>query len=445
MNPLTELESISKENGLEFSSEEFAKKLDERDSLSSFREEFLIPKKDLKAHSTEKDAIYLVGNSLGLQPKATRKYVEEELLVWQYQAVEGHFNHPLQRPWLKTDEYLMDQIEKIVGANKGEVVVMNSLSVNNHLMMVPFYRPTAQRRKILIEARSFPSDLYGAQSQLNFHGFDWKEDLIQIKAREGEDNLRTEDILQLIEERGDEIALVMFSGVQYYTGQFFDIKKITEMGHKKGCKVGWDLAHAVGNVDLHLHEWNVDFATWCSYKYLNGGPGTIAGCFVHSMHNDRADLPRFAGWWGHDLSTRFDMNEPQFQPIPGAFGYRLSNPPVLCVAALLASLEIFDKAGIQNLRKKSLLLTTYLYTLLTTHFTSDQIRVLTPKDPFSRGCQLSLYFNQDIVPIFEFLLERGIVTDQRKPNVLRVAPTPLYNSFHDVWSLVQTLKLALPK
>ncbi|PRP76397.1 kynureninase [Planoprotostelium fungivorum] len=433
-SPREQLQDIAKTSGLDVLSKEFSGHLDQQDELKEYRQQFHIPKDDLKLESTSnRDCIYLVGNSLGLQPKTTRKYVEEELKVWQYHGVEGHFNHPLERPWLKTDEYLVRQMERIVGAKEGEVAIMNSLTVNNHLMMIPFYRPEGEKRKILIEAQSFPSDLYGAQSQIKFHGLNPEEDLIQLKPTPGDDHLRTEDIIKVIRERGHEIALIFFSGIQYYTGQYFDIKKITEEGHKQG------------NVDVQLHEWNVDFATWCSYKYLNGGPGTIAGLFVHSKHNNDPSLHRFAGWWGHDINTRFNMDEPQFKPIEGAFGFRLSNPPVLCVAALLASLEIFDSAGIQNLRNKSKRLTGYLELLLHEKI-KEGIKILTPSNPDERGCQLSIYLTEgELDRVGDTLLEEGVVVDKRRPNVIRVAPTPLYNSFTDVWYFVETLSRVLNK
>jgi len=419
--------------------EKFAIELDKRDELSSFRQRFYFP----IAEHLKREFLYFTGNSLGLQPKTTRKYIEEELKIWELSAVEGHFKHDKGRPWLTTDEYVLEQMSHLVGGEKEEVVIMNSLSLNLHLMMVPFYRPTNERYKIIIEAKAFPSDLYAVQCQIKFHGFNPEDALLQIKPREGEFALRTEDILKFIEDEGDSVALILLAGVQYYTGQFFEMEKITAIGQKKGCKVGWDLAHAVGNVILKLHDWNVDFACWCTYKYLNSGPGNIGGAFIHSKHANNFDLPRFGAWWAHDLKTRFEMDEPIFKPIPGAFGFRCSNPPVLCVAALLASVEIFEEATLSRLRIKSILLTGYLELLIKNEIEPELITIITPTNPQHRGCQLSLLFKCDVTKIHDSLMENGILCDVRKPNVLRVSPTPLYNSFQDVRKFVEILKQVL--
>eukprot|EP01119_Soliformovum_irregulare_P000861 TRINITY_DN10630_c0_g1_i1.p1 TRINITY_DN10630_c0_g1~~TRINITY_DN10630_c0_g1_i1.p1 ORF type:complete len:447 (-),score=135.27 TRINITY_DN10630_c0_g1_i1:16-1356(-) len=446
---MEELRSVSQSLGISLDDPKFASEMDSRDPLKEFRGKFHIPKAITIAHDAPdasvvegSDCLYFTGNSLGLQPKSTRKYIEEELLEWEQRGVEGHFRHSKERHWLNTDEFVIKQSCNLVGAQPEEVAIMNSLSVNLHLMMVPFYRPTKERFKILIEAQSFPSDLYAAQSQLNFHGLNPETALIQLHRKEGQPNLSTEDIISVIEKEGHSIALILLPGIQYYTGQFFEIEKIVKAGHAQGCIVGFDLAHAVGNVPLKLHDWEVDFACWCSYKYLNSGPGGIAGCFVHSKHAT-TDRPRFAGWWGHDLSTRFTMTIPEFHPIPGAFGYRLSNPPVLCVAPLLASLEIFEEAGLENLRKKSILLTCYLEYLVKLKLSKFNVTILTPEDVNQRGCQLSLEMSRDVTEIEKKLEKRGIICDVRKPSVLRVSPTPLYNTFSDVFAFVNIIETIL--
>eukprot|EP01088_Endostelium_zonatum_P016709 TRINITY_DN4628_c1_g1_i1.p1 TRINITY_DN4628_c1_g1~~TRINITY_DN4628_c1_g1_i1.p1 ORF type:complete len:487 (-),score=80.80 TRINITY_DN4628_c1_g1_i1:42-1502(-) len=438
----------------------FASFLDSKDTLAPLRSLFHFPQ--LPQQSSSQEVIYLCGNSLGLMPKSTTAFVQMELNEWAARGVEGHFEHnPVDfnrldnlhqigtpttgskphEPWYTIDENLHEMASRVVGALPLEVCIMNSLSVNLHLMMVPFYKPTATRNKILIEEHSFPSDLYAVQSQIKFHGHDPSSSLILQAPRKGEEILRTEDILETIEKHGSEIALILFSGIQYYTGQFFDIQKITEAGHKKGCLVGWDLAHAVGNVALQLHDWNVDWAVWCNYKYMNGGPGTIGGCFVHERHAKDTKLNRFAGWWGHNKERRF--NSDPFDPIPGAFGFRLSNPPVLQCAALQASLRIFDKAGINQLRKKSEILTGYLEMLITQEL-GNRVEVLTPKDWNRRGCQLSLRFKGvDIEQVFDKLRSRGVICDVRKPDVMRASPAPLYNSFEDVRTFVVLLKQVL--
>jgi kynureninase len=407
--------------------------LDSVNSVRNFRSRFHIPKTP-----DGTDVIYLTGNSLGLQPKTTRAYIDEELDDWASLGVEGHLH--ARHPWLPYHEFVTDPMARVVGALPSETVVMNSLTVNLHLMMVSFYRPSGTRRKIVIEKGAFPSDQYAVESQLKFHGFG-KECLIELTPRDGESTLRTEDIIETIERHGEEIALVMMGGVNYYTGQAFDMKAITEAGHRVGAIVGFDLAHAAGNLDLRLHDWDVDFAVWCSYKYLNAGPGGIAGAFVHERHAESFDLPRFAGWWGHNKQTRFLMG-PDFDPLPGAEGWQLSNPPIFQLAALRASLEIFDEAGIGNLRVASVELTGHLEKLLNA-IDSDRVSIITPRDPFQRGCQLSIRVKNADKTLFEAISARGVIADWREPDVIRVAPVPLYNTLEDVEAFVEILKECL--
>jgi kynureninase len=414
-------------------SAEFAAQMDARDPLRSYRDRFHIPKAP-----DGTDCIYFVGHSLGLQPKTARAYIEQELDDWEKLGVEGHFQ--AKHPWLPYHRFLTDQSARIVGAKPVEVVVMNSLTVNLHLMMVSFYRPTKQRPKIVIEGGAFPSDQYAVKSQIQFHGFDPAHSLIELRPRQGEATLRTDDILSLIDREGDSIALIMLGAVNYSTGQFFDLEAITRAGHAKGCVVGFDLAHAAGNVPMQLHDWNVDFAVWCSYKYLNGGPGCVAGCYVHERHAAE-DLPRFAGWWGHDEQTRFRMG-PNFQPTRGAEGWQLSNPPIMAMAPLRASLEIFDEVGMPALREKSISLTGYLESLLDDRH-SQQFSIITPRDPAQRGAQLSLRVPHRGRAVLERLAEEGVLCDFREPDILRVAPMPLYNSYLDVHKFVERLSVAL--
>ncbi|MBA4123588.1 MAG: kynureninase [Acidobacteria bacterium] len=415
-------------------SESFTKDADAQDSLKHFRENFYIPKQ-----SNGKDAIYLTGNSLGLQPKTTRAYIEQELKDWETFGVEGHTK--AKNPWMPYHEFLTEQMARVVGAKPPETVVMNSLTVNLHLLLVSFYRPTAKRHKIVIEAGAFPSDQYAVASQIKFHGFDVENSLIELKPRESETCLRTEDIEKTIAENGESIALILLGGVNYYTGQAFDMRRIAEIGHKVGAVVGFDLAHAAGNLELYLHDWNVDFAAWCSYKYLNSGPGGVAGCFVHERHSENFDLPRFAGWWGHDKETRFLMNS-EFVPIKGAEGWQLSNPPIFQMAALKASLDIFEEAGMRTLREKSKKLTGYLEFLLG-EIHDEHISVITPSNPSERGCQLSIRVQNANKDLFKAISRRGVVADWREPDVIRVAPVPLYNSFADVHKFAQILKNCL--
>ncbi|MEP7038478.1 MAG: kynureninase [Acidobacteriota bacterium] len=412
-------------------SESFARKMDEQDSLKHFREKFYIPKQ-----STGEDVLYFTGNSLGLQPKQTRGYIEQELKDWETLGVEGHF--AAKNPWMPYHELLTEKMAKIVGAKPIETVVMNALTVNLHLLMVSFYRPTSERYKIIIEAGAFPSDQYAVKSHLKLHGFNIEKSLIELNPRQGETTLQTEDILETIEKNADSIALILLGGVNYYTGQKFDFEKITEAGHKIGAIVGFDLAHAAGNVELNLHDWNADFAAWCTYKYLNSGPGGIGGVFVHERHSEKFDLPRLAGWWGHDKETRFLMDD-EFIPIKGAEGWQLSNQPILLLASLRASLDIFEEAGMQNLIEKSRRLTGYLEFLLN-EFHDERISVITPADENQRGCQLSIRVKDADKNLFKAISERGVIADWREPDVIRVAPVPLYNSFLDVFRFVKILK-----
>lgn len=414
---------------------QYAKKLDSQDMLRHLRNQFFIPTTD------GKNNIYFAGNSLGLQPKSTKKFLTEELYDWAHLGVEGHLNS--RRPWLYYHKFTKKALSKLVGAKPHEVVAMNQLTVNLHLMMVSFYNPTPQRYKIITESGAFPSDQYAFESQIKYHGYNAERSLIELKPRNGEYTLRTEDILASINEHANELALVIFGGVQYYTGQLFDLKKITQAGHAAGANVGFDLAHAIGNVPLALHNDDVDFAVWCSYKYLNSGPGSIAGIFVHERHATNFDLPRFAGWWGHDEKERFLM-EKGFKPMTGADGWQLSNVPVFQAAAHIAALEIFQQTTITALRRKSLLLTGYLEYLLN-DFDGVQkyYTVITPKDPTQRGCQLSLLLQDHGKKIFKSLLKAGVILDWREPNVIRLAPVPLYNSFQDVFRFVEILKASI--
>jgi kynureninase len=412
----------------------FAKQLDRTDALKSFRSKFFIPVVN------GKPSIYFTGNSLGLQPKTTKKYITEELTDWAKLGVEGHVHS--RRPWLYYHKFTKKGLAALVGAKPIEVVAMNHLTVNLHLMMVSFYRPTKQRFKIICEAGAFSSDQYAFESQLNVHNINPSKALVELKAREGEHTLRTEDILKAIAEHGEQLALVLLGGVQYYSGQLFNIKKITQAAHNVGAMAGFDLAHAIGNIPLNLHKDNVDFAVWCSYKYLNAGPGAVAGAFIHERHAN-SNLPRFAGWWGHAEKERFQMKK-GFIPMPGVDGWQLSNFPVLPGAALLASLEIFQEAGIKNLRKKSLLLTGYFEFLLHEIDPQQQyFSILTPKNPAERGCQLSIFMKENGKKVFNTLTKAGVIADWREPGVIRVAPVPLYNTFEDVFRFSEIFKLTL--
>lgn len=419
----------------------FAQECDAKDELSDFRDQFYIPQHE------GKDCIYLVGNSLGLQPKSLRKFIEEELIDWQNLGVEGHFDESAKRPWFHYHKFLKPHLARIAGAKESEVVSMNTLTTNLHLMMVSFYRPTEERFKIITEAGAFPSDQYTVETQLNFHAyqgggrlFDPADALIELTPRSGEETLRTSDILEAIEEHKDSLALVMLPGVQYYTGQLFDIESITAKGHECGAKVGFDLAHAFGNVPLQLHDDGVDFAVWCSYKYLNSGPGGVSGIFVHERYDGDENLPRFGGWWGHKESERFQMKK-GFVPMKGADAWQLSNVNVLASAAHLASLELFSEAGMDELRRKSIKLTNFMEFLIDDlNKDKQKIAIITPRNLEERGAQLSLCLNEAGREVFEGLSERGVIADWREPNVIRVAAVPMYNSFKDVWYFVQVLK-----
>jgi kynureninase len=411
-----------------------AREMDRADELAGYRDRFHIPRRP-----SGEEAVYLCGNSLGLEPKSAREYVERELLAWERFGVEGHFHGP--EAWMPYHKLLTDQTARLVGARPSEVVVMNSLTVNLHLMMVSFYRPSSTRYRIVIESNAFPSDQYAVQSQARFHGYDPGEAIIELKPRPGAHTLATEDIEAFLDREGKSIALVMVGGVNYYTGQLFDMKRITRAAHAAGCSVGYNLAHAAGNAVLELHDWDVDFAVWCSYKYLNAGPGSTAGCFVHERHANNPTLPRFAGWWGSNEATRFKMG-PNFEPIDGAQGWQLSNPAILPMAALRASMEIFDEAGMLGLRAKSVRLTGYLLSLLKAG-DSRAFSIITPADQDARGAQLSLHIPRHGRRVFETLLAAGFICDWREPDVIRVAPVPLYNTFQDVHRFATTVLEAI--
>lgn len=410
---------------------DFALKMDTEDPLGEFRDKFYFPK-----HDDGEESIYLCGNSLGLQPKSAKTYIEAVLKDWRELGVKGHFEG--DHPFTTYHEALGEQMARIVGGKKEEVVAMNSLTVNLHLMMVSFYRPKGSRFKIMIEKNAFPSDQYAVKSQLEFHGYDPQEGLIEIEPRPGEDLLRTEDILKLIQDQGSEVALIMIGGLNYYTGQAYNMKEITKAGHEAGCMVGFDLAHGAGNLNLSLHDWDVDFGVWCTYKYMNSGPGGIAGCFVHKRHIASKNIPRFAGWWGHDKESRFLMDD-TFVPIQGAEGWQMSNETVLSMAALKASLEIFEEVGIENLVEKSRLLTGYLEYMVD-GLQSDRIHIISPKNAEERGAQLSIRVLNSDRSLFKAISQQGVIADWREPDVIRIAPAPLYNSFYDVYRFVQILK-----
>ena len=413
---------------------EFAQSLDAQDELRKYRDEFHFP------HVNGKQVIYFTGNSLGLQPKRTKTYVDEVMNDWANLAVEGHFYS--DKPWWDYQERFAVPLSEIVGAKPTEVGVMNTLTVNLHLLMVSFYNPTPQKYKIICEEKAFPSDQYMFQSQVKFHGFDPKDAIVEIKRREGEANIRLEDVLAKIDEVGNELALVLIGGVNYYTGQVFDMKTITAAGQKHGAYVGWDLAHAAGNVKLNLHDWNIDFAAWCSYKYMNSGPGNASGFFVHEKHHNDKELKRFAGWYGHNKERRFKM-EPDFDPVHGADGWQISNLPILSLAPYLASVEMFAEVGMDKLITKRKLITSYLEFILheiDNELEGAEFEILTPSNQEERGCQLSVYLHGQGRELFDRLMKNGVITDWREPNVIRLAPAPFYCSFEDMYEFGQILK-----
>ena len=412
---------------------QFAQNLDQQDELRNYKSEFIFPQHN------NKDVIYFTGNSLGLQPKRAKIFVDEVMNDWANLAVEGHFYS--QKPWWDYHERFANPLSKIVGALPSEVTVMNTLTVNLHLLMVSFYRPTKTRYKIICEEKAFPSDQYMFQSQVHFHGYNQENAIVEIKRREGEHNIRLEDILAKINEVGDELALVLIGGVNYYTGQVFDMKTITDAGHKVGAVVGFDLAHAAGNIKLDLHNWNVDFASWCSYKYMNSGPGNASGCFIHEKHHNNKELPRFAGWWGNKKENRFLM-EQNFNPIESADGWQISNLPILSLAPYLASVELFDEVGMDKILAKRNQITSYLEFILQEIDKEVQgnFEIITPINQEERACQLSVFFHGEGRSLFEYLMKNGVVTDWREPNVIRFAPVPLYTSYEDMYHFGQILK-----
>ena len=415
-------------------SKAFAQSLDEQDELKDLRKEILIPQHE------GRDAIYLCGNSLGLQPVRVAAYLNKQLNNWHELAVEGWFDG--DEPWLQYHQQLRATLGGLVGALEDEVTVMNSLTVNLHLLLVSFYQPNSKSFKILMEGGAFPSDQYAVESQVLFHGFDPKEAIIEVFPREGEFTLRTEDIIAAIGQHADELALVLFGGINYYTGQVFDMQAIAEAGHQAGAYVGFDLAHAAGNVPVELHHWGVDFACWCSYKYINSGPGGISGIFVHQKHFDNPKLKRFYGWWGYDLRKRFQMT-PGFVPAQGAEGWQVSTSPILLLAVHKAALSLFEEAGgLTVLRKKSLLLTAYLEYLIggiNQKHGEEFLKIITPKEPQWRGCQLSIICKRNGKLLFDHLVKNGVIGDWREPDVIRLAPVPLYNTFLDVYSAAKLL------
>ena len=416
---------------------EFAKAQDEADPLKAYRDKFHFPSLGTP------EMAYFSGHSLGLQPKAIKAAVELELDDWARYGVEGHFHST--HPWYSYHELLTPPMAKIVGAKESEVVCMNSLTTNIHLLFVSFYRPTKKRYKIISEAKMFPSDRYLLETQVQFHGFDPDDAIIEIEPRDGEWTLREEDILQAIEANADQLAMVFLGGVNYFTGQLFNMPNLTKAAHAVGAIAGFDLAHAAGNVPLKLHDWGVDFAAWCSYKYLNAGPGNVGAIFVHERHGTDFELPRFGGWWGHDKATRFQMKN-GFQPMQGAEGWQLSNVPILGMSAMKASIDIFDEVGMKALREKSEKLTGYLeYTVdsLASEFPDAKISVITPREPAQRGSQISINIAGRERKLFDDMIAEGVIADFREPCIIRIAPMPLYNSFHDVFRFGNVMRKLL--
>ena len=410
---------------------EYAKDQDLRDPLAHYRNKFHIP-----INSEGDEWLYFTGNSLGLQPKETKNHIKQELDDWANLGVEGHFE--AKNPWMPYHEFLTETMARIVGAKPIEVVIMNTLTTNLHLLMVSFYQPTKLKHKILIESDAFPSDRYAVETQLKFHGFDPSDSLIEWSPRKGETLLNIDDLESILESQGEEIALLLIGGVNYYTGQYLDLKKISKLGHEKGCKVGIDLAHGVGNIQPNLHESGVDFAAWCTYKYMNSGPGSLGGIFVHERYANDQTLKRFAGWWSQNKATRFNMRQP-LDITPGAEGWQLSNPPILSMAAIKASLEMFNEVGMNALIKKSRLLTGYLEYLIL-ELNNENISIITPRDPEQRGCQLSIQVKNANKSLHTKLTKAHVITDWRTPDVIRCAPVPFYNSFEDVFKMVEQLK-----
>ena len=417
---------------------EYARELDSQDKIASYRDQFIFPQHE------GKNVIYFTGNSLGLQPKSAKKYVDEIMTDWANLAVEGHFY--AEKPWWDYHERFSEKLAKVVGAKPAEVTVMNTLTVNLHLLMVSFYRPEGKRYKIICEEKAFPSDQYMISSQVRFHGYDPKDAIVEIRRREGENNFRTEDIIAKINEVGEECALVLIGGVNYYTGQVLEMEKITKAGHEIGAFVGWDLAHAAGNIELKLSEWKVDFAAWCSYKYMNSGPGNASGCFINEKYHNQKDIPRFEGWWGHNKERRFLM-EPEFQPENGADAWQISNAPVLALAPYLASLEMFDEVGMPALIEKRNKIVAYLEFVL--HEIDKEVEssfeIITPSNQEERGTQLSVFLHGEGRELFNYLMENGVITDWREPNVIRLAPAPFYCSFEDMYQFGQILKNGILK
>jgi kynureninase len=411
----------------------FAQSLDAQDELRDYRSEFSFPQHD------GKDVIYFTGNSLGLQPKCARTYVDEVMADWANLAVEGHFY--AEKPWWDYQERFAAPLSAVVGALPSEIAVMNTLTLNLHLLMVSFYRPDKTRYKIICEEKAFPSDQYMLQSQVRFHGFDPEDAILEVKRREGEHNIRLEDVLSLIAETGDALALVLIGGVNYYTGQVFDMKAITHAGHTVGAFVGWDLAHAAGNIALSLHDWDIDFAAWCSYKYMNSGPGNASGVFIHEKHHHDKSLHRFAGWYGHNKERRFKM-EPQFDPMAGADGWQVSNLPILSLAPYLASAEMFAAIGMERLIAKRDTITAYLEFVILEigREVKGNFEIITPKNPEERGCQLSVFLHGEGRGLFDYLMRHGVIVDWREPSVIRLAPVPLYTSYADIFRFGQILR-----
>ncbi|KAJ2558977.1 Kynureninase (L-kynurenine hydrolase) [Coemansia sp. RSA 1933] len=438
------LQVAAKEAGIALDDSRFAQHMDSIDPLASLRNEFEVPSvNQITGSSTEEgnaDCTYLCGNSLGLMPKKARQILNEEMDEWSAKGVVGHHKHSKGRPWIGYRKQVVEKMAPMFGAKPIEVGVMNTLTVNVHLMLAAFYKPTPKRFKVLIEHKAFPSDHYAIESQIQWHKLP-SDAMLLAKPRDGEHTLRTSDILDLIEREGDTIAVVMLSGIQYYTGQMFEMEKITAAAQAKGCIVGWDLAHAAGNIPVKLHDWNVDFACWCTYKYMNSGPGGISGFFVHERYAHDSSLPRLLGWWAHDENSRFEMTN-KFAPNEGAAGFEISNTPIIIAATLLGSLQVFEQTTMDDLRKKSVLLTTYLEYLLNKRIGAHRLQIITPSE--HRGAQLSLLFETDkFEPVFQALMSAGVICDERKPNCIRIAPVPLYNTFGDVWKCVDIIHSAL--